>query len=1200
MLRQFSVNKGLSYGRQSRALKLLHKCDSRSEFFRACPRLPNTTHAYSTIRQPKAAFDKGSIQTRIIPIATHTRIRLYSTKKDKSPEENDTDKPEDTKNKQVPIGFEHFFDGGKKQSEKDVKGTKDTEPKSSEEKNKKAAEGDEGKEKNTKKEEKRARSKEDANKNKSDLADFMKMNNSNSYIPWIVAALLFYQLSILNSSEESREITWQEFCKNYLNKGYVERLAVVNRTKVRAYLLSPSAGNGEVRSAGFRSGQTVMFSIGSVDSFERQLIDAQNELGIPSSERIPVTYQDEVSMGATLLHFAPTLLLIGAFIWMSRRAGGGAGGAGSGGGIFGVGKSRAKLYNKETDIQIKFKDVAGCDEAKEEIMEFVKFLKEPEVYERLGAKIPKGAILSGPPGTGKTLLAKATAGEAGVPFFSVSGSEFVEMFVGVGASITGDTMVLVRDENGTRLTEIGPYIDSFYPQGKEGYPIHVNGVKTLGYDKTVSGNSKTSDLTGSSWKNVRAVYRHKVDEIYEIHYKGGGVVRTTGDHSVFIRQNNGIIAIPTSEMQVGDVLVNLPYRSQPGNKHPASIHKFSTDDETAIINFGSNDNVAVTPDLTFVIACLTNGPEFTTTKAGLVDRFVAALDTIFSCNPSTVKNEDGSISVTCTESRVLDFISRHTCNSDSGLKLPEYIWSSPVEHLHAYIQGTMVSNKYTVSGETTIITVPEKSLSEEISWLCSIHGFDARPMPFNVESNTWQVSCIFDGSESEMPTVEKIIRKDFEGYVYDFCGCDNEAFFGGRQPLLLHNSRVRDLFATAKKNAPCIIFVDEIDAIGKARGRGGQLGGNDERESTLNQLLVEMDGFSSREHVVILAGTNRADVLDSALMRPGRFDRHISIDRPDIIGRASIFKVHLRPIKTKEDIGKLANKMAAMTPGFSGADIANVCNEAALIAARGGSDSVADVHFEQAIERVIAGLEKKSRVLSPEEKKTVAYHEAGHAIVGWFLRHADPLLKVSIIPRGQGALGYAQYLPKDQYLYSTEQLYDRMCMTLGGRASEEIFFKIVTTGASDDLQKVTKMAYAQITQYGMSKRVGQFNYSDSQQGESQFTKPYSEATAQLIDQEARTMIDQAYERTLDLLKEHRDDVEKVAQLLLKKEVLNREDMVDLLGPRPFKEKVQYEDFVLGDKTSSTPGSQPLTTTEKEVDSSTETKAPKDGNDSTSS
>ncbi|KAJ2891600.1 AAA ATPase afg3, partial [Coemansia aciculifera] len=634
--------------------------------------------------------------------------------------------------------------------------------------------------------------------------------SASDVLSWAIYGLVGYEMYSLMQPEKN-QVTWQEFQRVYLDRGLVERLVVVNRNRVRAILRKgPADGKGE---------QSLIFSIGSVESFEKQLLDAQDQLGIPPSQRIPVEYRDEVSVFSTLLHFAPTLLLIGAFVWMSRKAPGAGGGAGGTGGIFGIGKSRARMYNKETDVKIAFKDVAGCDEAKEEIMEFVKFLKEPEVYERLGAKIPKGAILSGPPGTGKTLLAKATAGEAGVPFLSVSGSEFVEMFVGVGSA------------------------------------------------------------------------------------------------------------------------------------------------------------------------------------------------------------------------------------------------------------------------------------------------------------------------------------------------------------------RIRDLFQTAKKNAPCIIFIDEIDAIGKARGRAGAMGGNDERESTLNQLLVEMDGFGSSEHIVMLAGTNRPDVLDPALTRPGRFDRHISIDRPDIKGRAAIFRVHLGPILTSEDKSKLANKMAAMTPGFSGADIANVCNEAALIGARAGSSQVMLTHFEQAIERVIAGLEKKSRVLSPEEKKTVAYHEAGHAVSGWFLKHADPLLKVSIIPRGQGALGYAQYLPRDQYLFSTDQLRDRMCMTLGGRASEELFFGVITTGASDDLQKVTRMAYAQVVQYGMNKRVGQLNFTDQQQAEQQFHKPYSEATAEIIDEEVRKMITDAYAATLALLTEKRAAVEKVAQLLLKKEVLGREDMLELLGPRPFKEKVQYEEFVLDSSSSSSP-SQP--------------------------
>lgn len=619
--------------------------------------------------------------------------------------------------------------------------------------------------------------------------------NTNMLLGTAVGTWLLYKVT--SPSDSSREITWQGFRTQLLDKGLVDKLVVVNRNRVRVYLRS------EANSLGVSPNQTFVFTIGSPESFEQKLDEAQKELGIPSNERIPVSYRDEISVFQTLLHFAPTVLLIGVLVYMTRR---GAGGAGGQGGIFGIGKSKAKMFNQETDIRVKFKDVAGADEAKEEIMEFVKFLKNPAAYERLGATIPKGAILSGPPGTGKTLLAKATAGEAGVPFLSVSGSEFVEMFVGVGPS------------------------------------------------------------------------------------------------------------------------------------------------------------------------------------------------------------------------------------------------------------------------------------------------------------------------------------------------------------------RVRDLFATAKKNAPCIIFVDEIDAIGKARGKGGQMGGNDERESTLNQLLVEMDGFDSSQHVVVLAGTNRPDVLDPALMRPGRFDRHIAIDRPDIGGRAQIFKVHLKPIKTKVDTEGLARKLAALTPGFSGADIHNVCNEAALIAARHLKDDVQEKDFEDAIERVIAGLEKKSRVLSPEEKKTVAYHEAGHAVAGWYLKYADPLLKVSVIPRGSAALGYAQYLPKDQYLYSKKQLLDRMCVMLGGRVSESMFFESVTTGAQDDLQKVTKIAYAQVTTYGMNDKVGPLSFHDPQ-NDQQFQKPFSEQTGTLIDNEARSLITDAYTRTLDLLNEKKGDIEKVAQLLLEKEVLTREDMENLLGKRPFEEFTVYDEYV---------------------------------------
>lgn len=360
-------------------------------------------------------------------------------------------------------------------------------------------------------------------------------------------------------------------------------------------------------------------------------------------------------------------------------------------------------------------------------------------------------------------------------------------------------------------------------------------------------------------------------------------------------------------------------------------------------------------------------------------------------------------------------------------------------------------------------------------------------------------------------------------------------------------SRVRDLFKQAREKAPCIIFIDEIDAVGRSRGKNQIMGGNDERESTLNQLLVEMDGFSSEIGIIMMAATNRPDVLDAALLRPGRFDRQITIDRPDIKGREEIFNVHLKPLKLATDVD--ARVLAGQTPGFAGAEIANVCNEAALIAARKSKKQVELSDFQEAVDRVIGGLEKKNKIISPEEKRIVAYHEAGHAVVGWFLDSTDPLVKVSIVPRGIAALGYAQYLPKEQYLYTTEQLLDSMCMTLGGRVAEEVIFGRISTGAQNDLERVTRMAYGMVTLYGMNPKVGPVSFHDPT-GEYQFRKPYSEDTARMIDEEVRLLIEKAHDKTRDLIVERREELEKIAQELLVHEVIYQADLIRLVGPRP--------------------------------------------------
>ncbi len=618
----------------------------------------------------------------------------------------------------------------------------------------------------------------------------------------ILLLLIGAQVFSNNIGGSGEEISFLEFKEKYFTKGKVAKLVIIKSSSVVEVYVAADKSDAKKDNSPFLKSEEVpvaKFKIGTEEEFYKKLNKAYEEN--PSVAEVKILYEDGTNFFREIGSFIlPVLFLIAMWFLVMRKMGGGAGAGGGAGGIFNIGKSKAQLFEKGTRVNITFNDVAGLDEAKVEVMEIVDFLKNPKKYTALGGKIPKGALLIGPPGTGKTLLAKAVAGEAQVPFFSISGSDFVELFVGVGAS------------------------------------------------------------------------------------------------------------------------------------------------------------------------------------------------------------------------------------------------------------------------------------------------------------------------------------------------------------------RVRDLFKQAREKAPCIVFIDEIDAIGRARGKNVVMS-NDERENTLNQLLVEMDGFSGDTGIIVLAATNRPDVLDQALLRPGRFDRQISIDVPDVKGREKIFDVHLKPIKVSKnlDIKKLANQ----TPGFAGADIANICNEAALIAARKGKTEVDMDDFNDAIDRVIGGLEKKNKIISPEEKKIIAYHEAGHAICGWFLEYAHPLIKVSIVPRGVAALGYAQYLPKEQYLYTTEQMNDQMVALFGGRAAEELTFGRISTGAQNDLERATKMAYSMISVYGMNDKLGNLSFHDTQQ-EYPSQKPYSEETSKIIDEEVRELIQNQYDRARELLTQHMEALKTLAEELLKKEVLFKDDLERLIGPRPYEDMTPNE------------------------------------------
>ncbi|NUY82129.1 ATP-dependent metallopeptidase FtsH/Yme1/Tma family protein [Flavobacterium sp. MAH-1] len=624
--------------------------------------------------------------------------------------------------------------------------------------------------------------------------------------PWVVygaVALIFLFISIMTGDsafQEPVKISLPKF-DTYLEKGQVDKVVIFNKTQGEVFLRNDALKDPVHKDVSQdllkrpNKGPHYTFDIGNDEIFQKKLEDA-----VAKHKLRDFSFQDKSNWTDIFLTLLPVLVIVAIWIFIMRRMS--AGGPGGGGQIFNIGKSKARLFDEKNDIKTTFKDVAGLEGAKEEIQEIVEFLKNPEKYTSLGGKIPKGALLVGPPGTGKTLLAKAVAGEARVPFFSLSGSDFVEMFVGVGAS------------------------------------------------------------------------------------------------------------------------------------------------------------------------------------------------------------------------------------------------------------------------------------------------------------------------------------------------------------------RVRDLFKQAKEKSPSIIFIDEIDAVGRARGKNNFSGSNDERENTLNQLLTEMDGFGTNSHVIVLAATNRADVLDKALMRAGRFDRQIFVDLPDIRERKEIFEVHLAPLKKVEHLD--TDFLAKQTPGFSGADIANVCNEAALIAARKNKSAVDKQDFLDAVDRIVGGLEKKNKIITPEEKRAIAIHEAGHATVSWMLEHAAPLVKVTIVPRGQ-SLGAAWYLPEERLIVRPDQMLDEMCATMGGRAAEKVTFDKISTGALSDLEKVTKQARAMVTIYGLNDKLGNVTYYDSSgQSEYNFSKPYSEETALVIDKEISLLIESQYQRAIEILQENKQKLFQLADILIEKEVIFKDDLENIFGKRPFDKNLQEE------------------------------------------
>jgi ATP-dependent metalloprotease FtsH len=934
---------------------------------------------------------------------------------------------------------------------------------------------------------------------------------------------------------------------------------------------------------------------------------------------------------SVLFTWLPLLLFLVAWMFMLRQMQSG------GSAAMRFGKSKARVL-MESQTRVTFKDVAGCDEAKQELQEVIEFLKEPQKFQRLGGRIPKGALLLGPPGSGKTLLAKAVAGEAGVPFFSMSGSDFVEMFVGVGASVTGDTPVLVRHEGRTRLVPIGEFVDGFYPGDAADVPVRVEGLQTLGFEELESKfkGSPKSFVQGSGWKRASAVYRHRVNEIHEIHYLGG-VLRTTGDHSVFVRTRDGIRAVEARELKAGDVLVQLPlevrgeYSAATGPPHSTRAHRFPEPAAPLRLRVHEVDPVAVeayahvladageatqaplvagvgVSQLTVSdwqrgvhpLRALANLPaelpaevevspallklfgyytaagrehgclEFTfgSHERDLHDDVCRLLREVFGVDAKRIPTADRSTKLVVHSATLGRFFAQH-CGSGSHEKhVPELLWDLSRGCFEAYLTGYALGDGHVTKEGKLSMTSVSRGLIRELTWLCAMHGIPAgvrvmdmpagrvtkrKPLP---ATRAWNLIVgktshwLVRGRERQgkRAVVRRVEVRPYDGYVYDLCGCENEAFFGGEQPVLLHNSRVRDLFEQGKRNAPCILFIDEIDAVGRHRG-AGLGGGHDEREQTLNQLLVEMDGFESNEGVIIVAATNRPDVLDPALLRPGRFDRQIVVDWPDVRGREGILKVHTRKIPLADDVDLKA--IARETPGMAGADLANIVNEAALLAARRNQKKVMARDFSDAKDKVTLGLERRSLVMTDAERKTTAYHEAGHALVAWLLPGSDPVTKITIIPRGR-ALGVTAYAPaEERHNHSKKQLEDRLCHAMGGRAAELLVFNHLTTGAANDLEQATSIARSMVTRFGMSEKLGPLTFGKREDmiflgKEITSSKDYSEQTAMLIDGEVRGIIERAHELAIRLLRENLDKLHLLANALLERETIDGEQMNRLL------------------------------------------------------